>query len=156
MALPAREVAHVRVYPLRGGAPKKNAKGRKPQTLQRDWRRYTEAQLRSLSLPELRTLASTHGVSRASKEQFVQGLLWAQMSELDAASSSARGSAEVIVEGADQEDKNKMRRDSYALRKDELNAARREKQKQQKDELNRQRREKYACEKGVRSIDIEC
>ena len=35
LALPAGEVAHLRVYPLRGGAPKKNAKGRKPKTLQR-------------------------------------------------------------------------------------------------------------------------
>ena len=46
VALPPGDVAHLRVYPLRGGAPK-NAKGRKPQTLQRHWPRYTEAQLRS-------------------------------------------------------------------------------------------------------------
>ena len=56
-------------------------------------------------------LASSHGVSKAPKEQLVQGLLRAQKSELDAASSSARGSAEVSVEGADQEDKNKKRRE---------------------------------------------
>ena len=55
--------------------------------------------------------------------------------------------AKFFVVGADQEDKNKKRRDAYALQKDELNKERRDKQKQQKDELNRQRREKYAKDK---------
>jgi hypothetical protein len=134
LALPPGDVAHVRVYPLRGGAPKHDAKGRRPKTLQAGWGRYTEAQLRSFSLAELRVLASSHGVSRAPKEELVRGLLRAQMLELNSASSSARGSAEVCLGGAGQEDKNKNRRDAYALRKDELNKGRRDKQKQQKAE----------------------
>ncbi len=54
VALPPGDVAHLRVYPLRGGAPKQNAKARKQKS---------------------------------------------------SASSSARGSAEVSVGGADQEDR---------------------------------------------------
>ena len=155
VALPPGDVAHVRVYPLRGGAPKKNAKGRKLQTLLRHWRGYTEAQLRAESVADLKILASSHGVSRAPKEQLVQGLLRVQMNELQeerSASSSARGSGEVLVKGADQEDKNKKRREAYARAKDELNKQRRKKRAEAdaraKEALNQQRQKARARDKA--------
>ena len=144
LASPPEDAAHVRIYPLRGGAPKRDVKGQKASTLRAGWPRYTEDALRSHSMAELRALASCHGVPKAPKEELVRGLLRAQTNQLNSASSSARGSAEVSVGSASREDNNKKRRDAVALRREELNKKRREAVALRKEELNKKRHEVYA------------